>query len=47
MQEYAAGQENVTSRPALQAPELAQWLHVSGDLDDFIYYGEEPRASER
>lgn len=47
MQEYAAGQESATPLSTLQVPELAQWLHVSGDLDDFIYYGEEPRNSER
>ena len=29
------------------APEVAKWLEVSGDLDDFIYYGEEPRHSEK
>jgi len=38
------------SMPAAQPeapPDLTQWLCVSGDIDDFIYYGEEPRHSER
>lgn len=27
--------------------ELAQWFSVSGDMDDFIYFGEEIKTSER
>lgn len=40
--------KNNGSAPAeYDVPELLNWLHVSGDLDDFIYYGEEPQQSEK
>ena len=29
------------------APQVAQWLLVSGDLDDLIYYDQPQRQSER
>lgn len=27
--------------------ELVEWFNVSGDMDDFIYFGEEMASSER
>ena len=29
------------------APEVAQWLSVSGDIDDLIYHDHPPRQSEK
>jgi hypothetical protein len=30
-----------------EVSELAEWFNVSGDMDDFIYFGENPTCSER
>ncbi len=36
-----------TPKDTEPAPEIAQWLCVSGDIDDLIYYDQEARHSER
>ena len=38
--------ENGNEKPD-EASELFEWFSVLGDVDDFIYYGEEIKCSER
>jgi len=47
MQEYSPHPVKVHAPENELPPEVTRWLHVSGDLDDFIYYEEEPVCSER